>query len=120
MANIVIVSCEEIRNKNLCPGDAKCFVSAQRKEGKFKAYDEANIVGIVDCGGCDGNRVICELVILKMQLGALNVKVDKVHIGTCIMKFCPYKDKIISALKEKSGVEVVEGTHEYGITYLFK
>ncbi len=119
MANILIVSCETIRQKGLCPGDAKCLVAAKRKEGKFKDYDEANIVAIVDCGGCDGDRVICPLVIAKMQLEALKEKVDKVHIGTCIMKFCPNKEKIIKAVKEKAGVEVIEGTHEYAPKSLF-
>jgi len=117
MKKIAIVACQMIRDKNLCPGDAKCLVAMSRKEGEFKRYEDedATIVGIVDCSGCEGNknRVICSMAMLKMQLAALNEQVDAVHMGTCIMKFCKRKDDLLEAVREKAGVEVVEGTHKY-------
>ncbi|MEM3796470.1 MAG: CGGC domain-containing protein, partial [Archaeoglobaceae archaeon] len=69
----------------------------------------------VDCGGCEGNRnrVVCSLANLKGTLAMLNEKPDVLHIGTCVMNFCPRKDDILKAVKEKVGVEVVEGTHKY-------
>jgi predicted metal-binding protein len=48
-----------------------------------------------------------------MQLSALNETVDAVHLGTCIMKFCKKKDDLLGAMKEKAGIEVIEGTHNY-------
>ncbi|QER41209.1 CGGC domain-containing protein [Thermodesulfobacterium sp. TA1] len=123
MKKIVLVKCKMIADQNLCPGDAKCFVALGRKEGEFARYkdEEAQIVGIVDCGGCEGNknRVICSLMLLKIQLNALKEKVDSVHVGTCIMKFCKRKDDLISAIKEKAGVEVIEGTHPYAPLSIF-
>ena len=112
-----------IRSQNLCPGDAKCLVAFNRREGEFARYKDepAELVGIVECGGCEGNknRVLCPLMILKLQLGALKEKVDVIHIGTCIMKFCKRKEDLISAIKEKAGVEVVEGTHSYAPPSIF-
>jgi len=123
MKKVVIVKCQMISNQNLCPGDAKCMVAFMRREGEFERYknEDAHIIGIVDCGGCEGNknRVVCNLALLKLQLAALNEKPDVVHVGTCIMKFCKRKDDLIAAIKEKAGVEVVEGTHSYAPPTIF-
>lgn len=112
---VAIVKCQMISEQNFCPGDAKCFVAFSRREGEFSRYKDARIVGIVDCGGCEGNenRVLCSLSLLKLQLAALNEGVDVVHVGTCIMKYCKRKEDLIKWIKQKSGVEVVEGTHPY-------
>jgi len=94
-----------------------------RKEGEFQRYkdEDAHIIGIVDCGGCEGNknRVITSLALLKLQLDALKEKPDVVHVGTCIMNFCKRKDDLINAIKEKAGIEVVEGTHKYAPPTIF-
>ncbi|RUM89424.1 MAG: CGGC domain-containing protein [Thermodesulfatator sp.] len=123
MKKIVILACNMIRNGNLCPGDAKCLVAFMRREGEFERYkdEEAAIVGIVDCGGCEGNRnrSVVSLGHLNLQLAALNEKVDVLHIGTCMANFCPRKEDILKAVKEKAGVEVVEGTHKYAPQTIF-
>ncbi|GAB5046975.1 CGGC domain-containing protein [Thermodesulfovibrio sp. TK110] len=123
MKKIAILKCSMIGEKNLCPGDAKCLVAFMRKEGEFERYknEDAAIVGIMDCGGCEGNktRAICSLLLLKLQLAAFGENVDVLHIGTCIMKFCPRKEDIISAIKEKAGIEVIEGTHKYAPPTIF-
>ncbi|RLG10837.1 CGGC domain-containing protein [Candidatus Pacearchaeota archaeon] len=123
MKKIVIVKCQMISNQNLCPGDAKCMIALMRREGEFERYknEDAHIIGIVDCGGCEGNknRVVCSLALLKLQLAALNEKPDVVHVGTCITKFCKRKEDLIAAIKEKAGVEVVEGTHSYAPPTIF-
>jgi len=120
---VVIVKCKMISDQNLCPGDVKCLVAMLRKEGEFERYKDegAHIIGIMDCGGCEGNknRVIPSLGLLKIQLDALKEKPDVVHVGTCIMKFCKRKDDLIEAIKEKAGVEVVEGTHPYAPPTIF-
>ena len=117
MKKIAIVACQMIRDKNLCPGDVKCLVALNRKEGEFERYKNENpaIVGIIECGDCEGNknRVLLSLGLLKMQLSALNETLDTLHLGTCIMKFCKKKDDLLGAIKEKAGIEVIEGTHQY-------
>jgi len=39
--------------------------------------------------------------------------ITKVHIATCIIDHCPYKDTIIEKIKKKAGVEIIEGTYPY-------
>lgn len=123
MKKIAIVSCKMIRSQNLCPADSRCFVALSRKEGEFERYknEDVHLVGIMDCGGCEGNktRVICSLVLLKRELSALGENIDALHLGSCIMKFCPRKDDLLAAIKEKAGVEIVEGTHNYAPTTIF-
>jgi predicted metal-binding protein len=112
---IVIVACHKMRAQNFCPGDTKCFIAFQRKEGEFERYkdEDASIVAIVECGECPGTRVVPSLGLLKMQLTTFNESVDVVHIGTCISLLCPNKEEILKKLQDKAGVEVIEGTHKY-------
>ena len=79
------------------------------------------MVGIIDCGGCEGNqnRIVCSLANLKMHLVTLNEEVDALHMGTCIMKFCKRKDDLLQAVRDKAGVEVIEGTHPYSPPTIF-
>jgi len=123
MKKIAILACKMIREQNLCPADAKCLVALSRREGEFERYrnDDVSIVGIMDCGGCEGNktRAICSLLLFKTQLAALKENIDVLHIGTCMMKFCPRKDDIIAAVKEKAGIEIIEGTHKYAPPTIF-
>ncbi len=123
MKKIVLVKCQMISDQNFCAGDFRCLVAFARKEGEFERYknEEASIIGIVDCGGCEGNknRVVISLVHLKTQLATLNEKPDVIHIGTCIMKFCKKKDDLIEAIKEKAGIEVIEGGHPYVAPTIF-
>lgn len=117
MKKIAIIACKMIRNQNLCPGDVRCLVAFNRKEGEFERYKDsgAQLLGIIDCAGCEGNktRVIPAMALLKMQLAAFNETLDAIHVGTCMMKFCPRRDDLLSAIKEKAGIEVIEGTHTY-------
>lgn len=123
MKKVAILACTQIRRRNICPGDVKCLVAAHKKEGEFERYKEDGVVilGIVDCGGCEGqrNRAVASLATIKGPLTALNEQLDALHIGTCIMKFCPRKDDILQAVKEKAGIEVIEGTHPYAPSKIF-
>lgn len=123
MKKIAILACKMIRNNNLCPADTRCFVALQRRDGEFERYknDEVSVLGIIDCGGCERNtnRALLSLILLKKELASFNENIDALHIGSCITRFCPKKDDIISAVKEKSGIEVVEGTHKYAPPTIF-
>jgi|GEM_PF-4991532 predicted metal-binding protein len=39
MANILIVSCQNIREKTLCPGDAKCLVAAVKEKAGVEVIE---------------------------------------------------------------------------------
>ncbi|CUS96155.1 Predicted metal-binding protein [Candidatus Kryptobacter tengchongensis] len=123
MKKIAILACKMIREQNLCPADSKCLVALLGKDGAFERYknEDVSILGIMDCGGCEGNktRAICSLLLFKTQLATLKENIDVLHIGTCMMKFSPKKDDIIAAVKEKARIKVVEGTHKYAPQTIF-
>jgi predicted metal-binding protein len=115
-SRIAIIGCEKIRQRDLCSiGDAKCLVALMKKEGEFSRYKDkdVSIVGIIGCGGCHGERAPAGLGVLKLHLSALDQTVDTVYLGTCITKLCRHKEELINLVKEKAGVEVIEGTHNY-------
>jgi len=113
MKNIAIVACRKVREQTLCPGDTRCLIAFARREGEFSRYDDAKIVGIVDCGECPGSGVLLQIAAMNSTVLALGEKIDAIHIGKCITSFCPYREDMIKSIKEKVSVEVVEGTHPY-------
>ncbi len=36
MTRIVVVACRNVRQQNLCPGFATCFVAFTKREGEYK------------------------------------------------------------------------------------
>lgn len=123
MKRIALVACHLIRKQNLCAADAKCLVAFQRREGEFERYkgQEAAIYGIVECGECEGNRnrVVLSLATLKGALMPLQESVDAIHLGTCVAHFCPRKDDLLKAVRDKVDIEVVEGGHRYAPPKVF-
>jgi len=119
---IAIVACKKTREKDLCSiGDAKCLVALMKREGEFERYKDkdVSIVGIIDCGGCHGERAPAALGILKLHLSALKETVDIIHAGTCVTKLCRHKDELMDFIKQKAGVEVIDGTHNYVAPKIF-
>lgn len=111
---IMILACALIRDK-ACIACQRCLMGMERKNGEFERYkdDPALIVGIIECGGCPGASVVVRMAQLKTWMAPFGEGIDVVHIGTCLMGNCPYKESIIEKVKAKAGVPVVEGTHHF-------
>ena len=43
----------------------------------------------------------------------LDEKVTKVHVANCVMDNCQHIETILTKIKNKAGVEVIEGSHPY-------
>jgi predicted metal-binding protein len=100
--NIAILSCKNIKDES-CFGCHRCLLGMDKQEGEFERYKDnpdAKLRAILHCGGCPG-------------MAPMGETIDKIHIGTCLIKYCPYKDSILQKVKEKAGIEVIEGTHYY-------
>lgn len=113
--NIAIMGCKNIKDET-CIGCQRCLTGFDRKEGEFERYkDDADsrIKAILHCGGCPGTSPVIRLVNLKLWMAPMNESIDVVHIGTCLLDNCPYKDIIIKKVKAKAGVDVIEGSHPY-------
>jgi predicted metal-binding protein len=114
MEKILIVGCKRAMD-DVCIGCSRCMVGFNRREGDFGAYKnkEAEIIGLLNCGDCPGATIVTRLVQVNLWNRSMEEKVSKIHIGPCITDHCPHKETIISKIKAKSGVEVIEGTHPY-------
>jgi predicted metal-binding protein len=91
------------------------MVAFNKREGEFSRYagKEAELIGILNCGDCPGAGIVPRLAQVSLWNKPMGVGVDKVHVAACIMDHCPYKDTLLSKIKAKAGVEVIEGSHPY-------
>lgn len=114
MERILIVGCKNTMD-DVCIGCSRCLVGFNNRVGEFERYadTDAEIIGILNCGGCPGPSIVMRLAQLKLWNTPMDIKPTKIHIGPCLAMHCPYKDTIIAKIKAKSGVEVIEGTHPY-------
>ncbi len=114
MEKILLVGCKKAMD-DVCIGCSRCMVGFNRKAGEFERYrkDDAEIVGLINCGDCPGATIVTRLAQVSLWNKAVDEKVTKVHVSPCITDHCPHKDIIIDKIKAKSGVEVILGTHPY-------
>ena len=114
MEKVLIFGCTNTMD-DICIGCSRCMVAFNRKAGEFQRYrdEDAELTGILGCGGCPGMGTIPRLA----QFGLWNAKLaeipTKVHIAPCVKDHCPYAETIITKIKAKTGVEVIEGTHPF-------
>jgi predicted metal-binding protein len=111
---ILIIGCKRTMD-DVCIGCSRCLVAFNRREGFFKTYEgqEAEVMGLLSCGDCPGAGIVPRLAQVKLWNAPLNEKPTKVHLGPCLVDHCPHKNEIVAKIKDKAGVEVIEGTHPY-------
>lgn len=113
--NIAILSCKNIKDES-CFGCHRCLMAFDKKEGEFERYKnnpDAKLRAILHCGGCPGMAPVNRLANLKAWMALKEETIDIIHVGTCLIKHCPHKDHFLEKVKEKAGVEVIEGSHNY-------
>jgi predicted metal-binding protein len=112
--NIAVLGCKNIKDES-CIGCQRCLTAFDKKEGEFERYKgtDAKLRALVNCGGCPGTSPVLRLVMLKTWMAPMGETIDAIHIGTCLLDNCPYKDTIIQKVKAKAGVPVIEGSHPY-------
>ena len=121
MEKILIIGCKHIMN-DICIGCSRCTVAFNRKDGEFAKYkgDDAQFLGILNCGGCPGVAVGTRLVQFRLWNGPMGELPTKVHLGHCLMSNCPYRDTLRPMIEKVTGVEVIGGTHPYKSENIFK
>jgi predicted metal-binding protein len=114
MEKILIVGCKKTMD-NSGIACSRCMVAFNRKAGEFARYkdQEAELIGILNCGDCPAASLVPRLAQINLWNKPLDEKVTKVHIGPCIVGNCPHYESLYMTLKQKCGVEVIEGTHPY-------
>ncbi|XXJ20943.1 CGGC domain-containing protein [Desulfovibrio caledoniensis] len=114
MEKILIIGCRNTMD-DVCIGCSRCLVAFNRREGQFERYkdQEAEVLGILNCGGCPGASVVQRLAQVKLWNVPLSEQPTKIHIGPCLSDHCTHADDVITKIQAKSGLEVIEGTHPY-------
>ncbi|MBU1155022.1 MAG: CGGC domain-containing protein [Proteobacteria bacterium] len=114
MEKILIVGCKKAMD-DVCIGCSRCLVGFNRRGGEFARYPqgEAEVMGLLSCGDCPGAAIVTRLAQVKLWNAPMEEKPTKIHIGPCLSDHCPHADTIITKIKAKSGIEVIEGTHHY-------
>ncbi len=113
MQKVIIVGCGSYMNSGYgCPGEWRCLKAAALGDGQFK--EPVQVIAFVKCE-CPGRTVISNT---GMAIKLSEIKPDKIYLTTCMANAkpgCPYNkpEEIANMLKEKFGVEVILGTHDY-------
>jgi predicted metal-binding protein len=91
------------------------MVAFNRRAGEFERYGEedAELIGILGCGGCPGMGTVPRLASFGLWNAKLGEIPTKVHVAPCVTQHCPYAETIIKKIKAKTAVEVIEGAHPF-------
>jgi predicted metal-binding protein len=79
------------------------------KTGYMQEYDTIELVGFDTCGGCPGRNRTGKIVERGQKLKDHGAEV--IHLGTCVVQFCPNKDMLKEALEKEVGLPIKEKTH---------
>ena len=116
---IVIVQCHVVMER--CSGYF-CEKAFNERSGLFSAYprNQAYRTLYLTCGGCCGRAVHRKLLDLIRTIKKQE-NIDKghivVHLSSCIAKdnfhgpVCPHIDYLKTMIKDKLGLDMIEGTH---------
>ncbi len=108
MTKVGIIRCEEQSER--CAGYT-CFPTLRNKSGAFTIYDNVELVGFDTCGGCGRNK---SDKILPRAQRLKDKGAEVIHLSTCLVNTCPWKDLFAKEIKEKVGIPIVEKTHPSG------
>jgi predicted metal-binding protein len=111
MTKIGIIRCQELAigaSSRRCAG-WNCFPAMRDKTKYMDEYDTIELVGFDTCGGCPGSNRYDKIVERGLKLKEKGAEI--IHLSTCIVLFCPNKDKFAKVLKEKVGLPIKEKTH---------
>ena len=113
MEKIAIVGCGAYMDSGYgCAGEWRCLKAAALGEGNFD--EPCQVIALVKCE-CPGRSLASNMgVAIKMS----EMKPDKIYLSSCLVNAkpgCPYSNakELSKILEEKTGIEVLLGTHDY-------
>jgi predicted metal-binding protein len=113
MKKVAVVGCGAYMDSGYgCPGEWRCLKAAALGEGKFD--EPSQVMAFVKCE-CPGRTLLSNM---GMAMKLAEFKPDKIYLSSCLVNAkpgCPYgtPEEFAALLQEKTGVEVVLGTHAY-------
>jgi predicted metal-binding protein len=113
MEKVAIVGCGAYMDTGYgCAGEWRCLKAAALGEGTFE--NPSQVIAFVKCE-CPGRSLAANMgVAIKMS----EMKPDKIFLSSCLANAkpdCPYAnaEELATILGNKTGIEVVSGTHDY-------
>lgn len=113
MEKVAVVGCGSYIDQGYgCPGEWRCLKAAALGDGKF--VEPSSVVSFVKCQ-CPGRAVVPTI---GMAAKLSEIKPDRIYLSSCLVNAkpgCPYNnaEELASIIKEKTGIEVIIGTHDY-------
>ena len=117
MKKVAIVYCGAYSDSGYgCPGEWRCLKAAAQGEGFYDGPSQ--VVGFVKCE-CPGRTFLPNL---GMTMHMLEMKPDVIHLSSCLVKAkpeCPHTsaEEMAKMIHNKTGIPVVQGTHEYHVKF---
>jgi predicted metal-binding protein len=113
MKKVAVIGCGAYMDSGYgCPGEWRCLKAAILGEGTFE--EPSQVISFLKCE-CPGRSLVPNL---GMAMKLSEMKPDAIYLSSCLVNAkpgCPYTnaDEMAAALKEKTGIEVIKGTHDY-------
>jgi predicted metal-binding protein len=113
MKKVVVVGCGAYMDSGYgCPGEWRCLKAAAQGEGVFES--PSSVIAFVKCE-CPGRTLAPNT---GMAIKLAEIKPDVIHLSSCMANAkpgCPYStpEEMAGILQEKTGIQVVLGTHNY-------
>ena len=113
MKKVLVVGCGAYMDSGYgCPGEWRCLKAASLGDHKFD--EPSSVTAFVKCE-CPG-RALVPTVGMAMKMSEM--KPDQIHLSSCLVNAkpgCPYSnaEEMAKIIENKTGVQVVMGTHDY-------
>lgn len=113
MKKVIIVGCGAYMDSGYgCPGEWRCLKAAAMGDGKFE--EASQVIGFVKCE-CPGRSMAPNV---GMNIKLSQEKPDLIYLSSCMAGAkpdCPYSsaEEKAEIIKNKTGIDVVIGTHDY-------
>ncbi len=112
LKKIGIITCSNTTQDLGC-SSFKCLGDINNQAAFFERYKESGGVelhGIINCAGCP--TVTAPEKLLRRVKSLTNAGLDAIHISTCMMELCPFKNKYVKLLESNfPEIDIVQGTH---------
>ena len=107
-----IVTCRNAMQDLYCT-TSMCLHALRESITGFEAYRDsggAELLGIATCDGCP--TLAAPERIVKRVKGMVDLGAHAIHLSSCMMAVCPFRNKYISILQQTfPDVKIVQGTH---------
>ena len=113
MKKVAVVGCGAYMDAGYgCPGEWRCLKAAAT--GAHRVEEPSQVMAFVRCE-CPGRTVVPNL---GMAMKLSEIKPDAIYLSSCLVNArpgCPYTtaDELAQVLEAKTGIPVVQGTHDY-------